>query len=187
MALLAGIMILYSGAHSFLYADAHQAYVALSETLKVIFVVLMLFALFIKIGVIGFHYWLVDAYSESDNFFTPFLSAVVSKMAVYALIVLLVTVVDISSMSDFWLSYTLAILGLLSSIIATFKAVNEDSMKRLLAYSSIAQLGYIVTVLSFADGVSGCTVPLAYSYTGQTFTLYQCGQYHLCHFQNKVL
>ena len=155
MALLAAIMILYSGAHSFLYVEAHQAYMALSDTLKVIFVVLMLFALFVKIGVIGFHYWLVDAYSQSHEFFSPFLAAVVSKMAVYALIVLLVTVIDISTMHNSWLSYTLAILGLLSSIIATFKAINEDSMKRLLAYSSIAQLGYIVTVLSFADGVSG--------------------------------
>jgi len=155
MALLTSIMILYSGADSFLYADAHQAYVALSSTLKVTFVTLMLFALFVKIGVIGFHYWLVDAYTQSHDLFTAFLSAVLSKMAIYALIVFLIIVVDISAMSDLWLSYTLAILGLLSSIIATFKAINEDSMKRLLAYSSIAQLGYIVTVLSFADGVSG--------------------------------
>ena len=155
MSLLAAIMILYTGAHSFMYVDAHQAYVALSDTLKVIFVVLMLFALFVKIGVIGFHYWLVDAYSESHDFFTPYLSAVVSKMAVYALIILLVTVIDISTLPNSWIAYTLAILGLLSSIIATFKAVNEDNMKRLLAYSSISQLGYIVTVLSFADGMSG--------------------------------
>ena len=155
MSLLAAIMILYSGAHSFMYVDAHQSYLALSDTLKVIFVVLMLFALFVKIGVIGFHYWLVDAYAESHDFFTPYLSAVVSKMAVYALIILLVTVIDISTLSNSWITYTLAILGLLSSLIATFKAVNEDSMKRLLAYSSIAQLGYIVTVLSFADGMSG--------------------------------
>jgi NADH-quinone oxidoreductase subunit M len=155
MALLSAIMILYSSTHSFLYIDANEAYEALSHTLKVVFILLMLFALFVKIGVIGFHYWLVDAYSQSHDFFTPFIAAVVSKMAIFALIVLLVTVVDISSFNDVWLSYTLAIMGLLSSIIATFKAVNEDSIKRMLAYSSIAQLGYIVTVLSFADGVSG--------------------------------
>jgi NADH-quinone oxidoreductase subunit M len=155
MSLLAAIMILYTGAHSFMYVDAHQAYLALSDTLSVIFVLLMLFAFFVKIGVIGFHYWLVDAYSESHSFFTPYLSAVVSKMAVYALIILLVTVIDISTLSDSWIAYTLAVFGLLSSLIATFKAVNEDSMKRVLAYSSIAQLGYIVTVLSFADGISG--------------------------------
>lgn len=155
MALLGAILILYTGAHSFLYADAHQAYMALSDTLKVSFVLLMLFALFVKLGVIGFHYWLVDAYTESHHYFTPYLSAVVSKMAVFALIILLVYVVDIGTLSGSWIAYTLALFGLASSLIATFKAVNEDSVKRLLAYSSIAQLGYIVTVLSFADGVSG--------------------------------
>ena len=155
MSLMAAIMILYTGAQSFLYADAHQAYLALSESLKVIFVLLMLFALFVKLGVIGFHYWLVDAYTESHHYFTPYLSAVVSKMAVFALIILLVYVIDISTLSGSWVAYTLALFGLASSLIATFKAVNEDSVKRLLAYSSIAQLGYIVTVLSMADGVSG--------------------------------
>ena len=155
MALLGAVLILYTGAQSFLYTDAHQAYQALSDTLKVVFVLLMLFALFVKLGIIGFHYWLVDAYEESHHYFTPYLSAVVSKMAVYALIILLVYVIDIRTLSGSWIAYTLALFGLASSLIAAFKAVNEDSVKRLLAYSSIAQLGYIVTVLSFADGVSG--------------------------------
>jgi len=155
MSLLAGIMILYSGSHSFLYAEAHQGFVALSGTLQVIFVLLMLFAFFVKLGVIGFHYWLVDSYEQSSDFFTPYLSAVLSKMGIYALIILLVYVVDVRTLPDSWIAYTLAIMGLLSSIIAAFKAVNEESMKRLLAYSSIAQLGYIVTVLSLADGLGG--------------------------------
>jgi len=155
MSLLAGIMILYSGSHSFLYADAHQGFVALSGTMQVIFVLLMLFAFFVKLGVIGFHYWLVDSYEQSSDSFTPYLSAVLSKMGVYALIILLVYVVDVRTLSHSWIAYTLAIMGVLSSIIAALKAVNEDSMKRLLAYSSIAQLGYIVTVLSLADGLGG--------------------------------
>ncbi len=155
MSLLAGIMILYSTSHSFLYADAQEGFVALSATLQVIFVLLMLFAFFVKLGVIGFHYWLVDSYEQSSDFFTPYLSAVLSKMGIYALIILLVYVVDIRTISHTWIAYTLAIMGVLSSLIAAFKAVNEDSMKRLLAYSSIAQLGYIVTVLSMADGVGG--------------------------------
>ncbi|MEA3491271.1 MAG: proton-conducting transporter membrane subunit [Campylobacterota bacterium] len=154
MSLLAGIMILYSTSHSFLYADAHQAFLLLSDNMRTIFIILMLFAFFVKLGTIGFHYWLVDSYDESADLFTPFLSAVLSKMGIYAMIILLIYVVDISTLSHHWLGYTLGVMGLLSSIIAAFKALNEDSMKRALAYSSIAQLGYIVTVLSLADGVS---------------------------------
>ncbi|MEA1891283.1 MAG: proton-conducting transporter membrane subunit [Campylobacterota bacterium] len=147
LSIFIAILILYSGTHSFLYADAHRSFAALGDTEGVLFATFMLFGIFVKLGTIGFHYWLVDAYEESQNFFTPFLSAVLSKMGIYALIILTTQVIE--------LSYTLAIIGVITSIIATFKAIQEDSVKRLLAYSSIAQLGYIVTILGVADGMSG--------------------------------
>ena len=147
LSMFIAILILYSGTHSFLYSKAAESFATLGNVEGILFVALMLFAIFIKLGTIGFHYWLVDAYEESHNFFTPFLSAVLSKMGIYALIILVTQVVE--------LSYSLAILGVITSIIATFKAIQEDSVKRLLAYSSIAQLGYIVTVLGVADGMSG--------------------------------
>ena len=147
LSMFIAILILYSGTHSFLYADASRSFAALGDLEGLAFIGLMLFAIFVKLGTIGFHYWLVDAYEESHNFFTPFLSAVLSKMGIYALIILVTQVVE--------LSYTLAVIGSITSIIATFKAIQEDSVKRLLAYSSIAQLGYIVTVLGVADGMGG--------------------------------
>ena len=147
LSIFIAILILYSGTHSFLYADARESFARLSDIKGIVFVVLMLFGIFVKLGTIGFHYWLVDAYEESHDFFTPYLSAVLSKMGIYALIILVTQVVE--------LSYTLAIIGVMTSIIATFKAIQEDSAKRLLAYSSIAQLGYIVTVLGVADGMAG--------------------------------
>jgi len=152
LSMFVAILLLYSGTHSFLYENAAQSFAALDAFRAVVFVLLLLFAIFIKLGVIGFHYWLVDAYEEAHNIFTSYLSAVLSKMGVYALIVL-ITQVLVSL--TFELSYTLAIIGVLTSIIATFKAIQEDSIKRLLAYSSIAQLGYIVTVLAVADGMAG--------------------------------
>ncbi len=147
LSLFIAILMLYSTNHSFLYADAHESFMLLTDVNSILFVVLMLFAIFIKLGTIGFHYWLVDAYEESQNLFTPFLSAVVSKMGVYALIIFVVNITQPA--------YVLAVMGVLTSIIATFKAIQEDNAKRLLAYSSIAQLGYIVTVLGVADGLGG--------------------------------
>ena len=147
LSLFVAILILYSSEHSFLYEDAAKSFLALSDTNGLIFIALILFAIFVKLGTIGFHYWLVDSYEESHDIFTPYLSATLSKMGVYALIILVVHVAQPT--------YILAIMGVLSSVIATFKAIQEDSIKRVLAYSSIAQLGYIVTVLGVADGMSG--------------------------------
>ncbi len=147
LSMFMAILILYSANHSFLYSDAKSSFEQLSTNMEVVFTTLMLFAIFVKLGVIGFHYWLVDAYEESHHIFTPFLSAILSKMGVYALIILVTYVVK--------LDMILAIIGVVTSIIATFKAIQEDSVKRLLAYSSIAQLGYIVTVLGVSDGMGG--------------------------------
>ena len=147
LSMFMAILILYSTNHSFLYSDAKSSFEQLSTNMEVVFTALMLFAIFVKLGVIGFHYWLVDAYEESHHIFTPFLSAILSKMGVYALIILVTYVVK--------LDMILAIIGVVTSIIATFKAIQEDSVKRLLAYSSIAQLGYIVTVLGVSDGMGG--------------------------------
>ena len=147
LSMFISILILYSGAQSFLYESAYVSYEALGDIEGLIFIALLLFAIFVKLGTIGFHYWLVDAYEESHNIFTPFLSAVLSKMGVYALIILVVHVAQPS--------IVLAVMGVITSIIATFKAIQEDSIKRLLAYSSIAQLGYIVTVLGVTDGMGG--------------------------------
>lgn len=146
LSIFIAILLLYSTQNSFLYADAHQSYLLLEKPMQILFTLLMLFGIFVKLGTIGFHYWLIDAYEESHDLFTPFLSAVLSKMGVYALIILITQVIETS--------YALAIIGAGTSIIATFKAIGEDSMKRLLAYSSIAQLGYIVTVLGVSDAMS---------------------------------
>ncbi len=141
------ILMLYSSQHSFLYADARTGFEMMGTVEGLFFTGLMLFGIFIKLGIIGFHYWLVDTYESSHNIFTPFLSAILSKMGIYALIVFVVYVVQPS--------YILAIAGVVTSVIATFKAIDEDGIKRLLAYSSIAQLGYIVTVLGVSDGMGG--------------------------------
>jgi len=147
LSLFIAILMIYAPMQSFLYVDAHSSYSAMDNMHKIIFTGLMLFAIFIKLGTIGFHYWLVDSYEESHNLFTPFLSAIVSKMGIYALIIFVVNIMQPT--------YLLAVIGVFTSIIATFKAIDEDSAKRLLAYSSIAQLGYIVTVLGVADGMGG--------------------------------
>ncbi len=147
LSLFVAIVLLYSTQHSFLYEDAKQSYLAMSEGVQQLFTLFMLIAIFIKLGTIGFHYWLVDAYEESHNLFTPFLSAMLSKMGLYALILFVANITQVT--------YVLAVMGLLTTVIATFKAIEQESIKRLLAYSSVAQLGYIVTVLSVADGMGG--------------------------------
>jgi len=155
LSILMAIIILYSGAGSILYVDGHTSFIALTLSMKITLIIFMLLGLFIKMGTIGFHYWVVDSYQQADNLFSAYLSAILSKMAVYALIIFLFQVVNIKSLDTIYLQYFLAVMGVITSIIATFKAIKEDEVKRLLAYSSIAQLGYILTILAIANGLGG--------------------------------
>jgi len=147
LSMFGAIFIIYSTTHTLSYSSLSSSFHLLSDSMKYIFIALMLISISIKVGAIGFHYWIIDSYEQSHNIFTPYLSGVVSKIGIYAFIILTTQVVESL--------FILAILGVISSVVATFKAIQEDSMKRLLAYSSIAQLGYIVTVLSLSEGLGG--------------------------------
>ena len=163
--LIAGIVIAYSFANSFDFGVISDSYGSMPFNIKVALIVLFSLSFFTKAGVIGLHYWVVDTYSKAPDLFSSILSAVMSKMGIYGLFLLYGNIIGYHELkimfgtilngTDF--GYVLAVIGVATSIIATFKAIIQDEVKRLLAYSSIAQLGYIITVIGFGTsyGVAG--------------------------------
>lgn len=143
--LLAAIILLYGFSGSFYFKEIDFTNIPSNYTLAIS--ILFLIPIFIKSGVIPFHYWIVDSYNEADNLFSVILSAIVSKVGIYLFIILFFNIIKL----DFNLAMIIAWLGVITSIIATFKAIAQDDMKKLLAYSSIAQLGYIITVIAFVN------------------------------------
>lgn len=108
-----------------------------------IIVALVLFTtgLSIKAGLVPFHWWVPDAYSAAPNPVSVLLGGIVTKVAgVYTLMRLTVTVFD--NMEP--VAYTLMILGIASILVGALAAIGQEDFKRMLAYSSISQLGYIV-------------------------------------------
>lgn len=163
--LIAGIVIAYSFANSFDFGAISDSFGSMPFNIQVALIVLFSLSFFTKAGVIGLHYWVVDTYSKAPDLFSSILSAVMSKMGIYGLFLLYGNIVGYDELkimfgtilngTDF--GYVLGIIGVATSIIATFKAITQDEVKRLLAYSSIAQLGYIVAVIGFGTsyGVAG--------------------------------
>ena len=103
--------------------------------------------IFIKSGILPFHYWIADTYTESNHIFSALLSAIISKAGIFLFILVFYEIMPIS-LNDKLFFYIIAWLGVITSIITTFKAISQDEMKKLLAYSSIAQIGYIITILA---------------------------------------
>jgi NADH-quinone oxidoreductase subunit M len=149
--LLGAIILIYAGCGSVAYAQIDFADINSSQT--AVIAILILITVFIKSGVIPFHYWVVDAYSRSGDLFSAILSAIISKAGIFLFILIFFQLITVAHLPDYLFSIV-AWLGVITSIIATFKAIDEDEAKRLLAYSSIAQVGYIVTILSVIGPLS---------------------------------
>ena len=163
--LIAGMVITYSFTHTFDFNEISKNFMQIPLNMQVTIIVLFSMSFFIKAGVIGLHYWVVDAYSKAPDLFSAVLSAVMSKMGIYGLFLIYGNIVGFYELKEIFGSllngttfgYTLAWIGVITSVIATFKAIRQDEVKRLLAYSSIAQLGYIISAVGLGTsfGVAG--------------------------------
>ena len=148
-ALLGAIVLIYGATGTLYYNEIDFSYI--SPTLRVVIYILVFITIFIKSGIVPFHYWVVDTYEESDHLFSAILSAIISKAGIFLFILFFIQIVGTQYIESQLLDIV-AWLGVITSIVATFKAISQDSIKRLLAYSSIAQIGYIITVLSILSG-----------------------------------
>ncbi len=106
--------------------------------------------LFVKAGLVPFHAWLPDAHSAAPTAVSIFLSGVQIKALGAYTIIRLVTSVFIYTDS---ISNLLMLAGIISIVIGAFAALYQHDFKRLLAYSSVSNMGYII--LGF-----GCGTPI---------------------------
>jgi formate hydrogenlyase subunit 3/multisubunit Na+/H+ antiporter MnhD subunit len=117
--------------------------------------VLLAIGFLIKAGAIGVHVWLPGAYAEADDDVSAMLSAVISKVAIFGLLV--GTYLAIRSEITLELAHALGLIGMLTTVAGALMALRQDDMKRLLAYSSMSQLGYIVTAIALMSHLGWVT------------------------------
>jgi formate hydrogenlyase subunit 3/multisubunit Na+/H+ antiporter MnhD subunit len=109
----------------------------------------------IKAGAIGVHVWLPGAYAEADDDVSAMLSAVISKVPIFGLLV--GTFLAIRSEVGLNLALVLGWIGMLTTLAGAMMAVRQDDMKRMLAYSSMSQLGYIITAIALMSHLGWVT------------------------------
>jgi multicomponent Na+:H+ antiporter subunit D len=103
------------------------------------------------------HQWLPNAYAYSPSFVTMFLAATATKVALYAMIRWLFTIFNPDyAFEQAIFTFILAPLGIAAMVICSFQAVFQTDVRRMFAYSSVAQVGYMILGISIATtaGVS---------------------------------
>ena len=146
-AILSGFMLLSGGAVS---ADfGHIAVLAsrVPTSHVLIAFILMLFGFGSKAGLWPFHVWLPEAHPQAPSHISALMSGVMLKMALYGFLRVLLTILP--PIPTTW-ALPIIVLGLLSAVFGVLYAVIERDFKRLLAYSSIENLGLMFTMVGAA-------------------------------------
>ncbi len=169
--LLFGVSLIYGFAGSTNFDDIYSLFypetgeLAFSLGFLVGFIFFSAGFLF-KLGVFPFHMWVPDVYEGSPTVVTALLAAV-AKFAI-AVVFMKIYVYVFFSLSFYWYRIFLT-LGLFSVIFASIAALYQDKIKRLLAYSGIAHMGYVLLSIS-SNSIEGFFAAyfylLVYSFTG---------------------
>jgi len=138
--MLMGIAFLYGDAGTF-FVDGINAGLTELSPMKIIGMVLLMAAMSFKVSAAPFHFWTPDVYDGSPTVFTSFMSTIVKAAGFFAFLKLFE-----SAFGKIQLEWKLlvAILAALTLIIGNLTAVFQQSVKRMLSYSSIAQAGFMM-------------------------------------------
>ena len=141
--LLFGMALLYAISGSLTFSDIGAQPALLGSRWTVIAVGMMVIGLAFKLSVIPFHLWTPDVYEGAPMPVTAFL-ATVSKVAVFAALLRFM----ISAPVDRDILYSvLSGLAILSMLGGNLLALLQNNLKRIMGYSSIAHLGYLMIVV----------------------------------------
>ncbi len=160
---LFGISLLYAATGSIYFADIVQ--VLTSTNLTLLGFVLFFSGLAFKISLVPFHFWTADVYEGASIGVASYLSVISKGAAAFILMILLFTV--LKPLMHIW-ENIVYVIALATMFIGNLFALRQQNMKRFLAFSSIAQAGFIL--LGLITGTQLGTATIVYFTMVYVFT-----------------
>lgn len=109
----------------------------------------------LKIAFFPMHLWLTNAYTTAPSMVSTFLAATATKVSIYILIKVLFAIYGYElSLHSMPLGKILMTFAIFAIIVGSLMAIFQQNVKRLLAYSSLAQIGYIILGIGMASVAS---------------------------------
>jgi formate hydrogenlyase subunit 3/multisubunit Na+/H+ antiporter MnhD subunit len=159
VAMLVAVLSLYGRFGTLVISELAPAMTSASSG-YILFLLLLFFTSFgVKNAVLPFHTWLPDAHSEAPSPFSAVLSGILIKMGTYGFFIVIYAIVGLKiflGLGQGILSfhYILSIVGAITIIIPSFIAVLQNDAKRLLAWSTVGQAGYIILGIAYGTSLS---------------------------------
>ena len=160
--LLIGIGLVYAETGTLNMLDLHQRLQPILDhrTVHTGFAFIVV-GIALKLALFPLHLWLPNAYTYSPSAISVFLAATATKVAVYIMLRMVFTVFSSAFVQLTPTNYIFLLLGIVGVVLASVSAIFQTDAKRLLAYSSIAQISYMVLGMGFAS-VLGLTATLVH-------------------------
>ncbi len=169
--LLYGLSMVYGATGSLDLAEVMQAIAGGQATLKGSTQVLILGLVFVvaglafKLGVVPFHMWVPDVYHGAPTAVTLIIAGA-PKLAAFAVLIRLL-VEGMQPLAIDW-QQMLGVLAVASLLVGNLAAIAQTNIKRMLAFSTVAQMGFMLLgllagVVQGADGLDGANMVTAYS------------------------
>lgn len=146
--LLFGLCIMYGITGHLLMSNIKEQVSVLVQTGQfhiplVVALTFMCVGLAIKSALFPFHSWLPDSYGYSTASSAAILSSLVSKGYIFLLIKIFYRVIGFEVITQSKILNTLFVFGLCGMIFGSLSAIKENDIRRMIAFSSVAQIGYI--------------------------------------------
>ena len=183
--ILIGIGLLYAMTGTLNMADLANRIpeVTSTRTVRAAFAFLTV-GISLKLALFPLHLWLPNAYAYAPSMVTAFLAATATKVAVYLLLRFFFTIFGNDfSFGSMNLQMVLLPLAVVAILAGSTVAIFQNNVKRLLAYSSVAQIGYMIMGIAFAS-VTGVTAGILHLFNhalmkGALFLAMACIVYRL--------
>lgn len=157
--LLIGIGLLYAMTGTLNLADLAERLAGIEESRTVLTAyVFLTVGVFLKLAVFPLHLWLPNAYTWAPSVVSAFLAATATKTALYLFIRFTYSVFGFEySFTALPMQTILVTLGLIGVFAASLTAIVQENVKRMFAYSSVAQIGYLILGIGIANatGLAG--------------------------------
>jgi multicomponent Na+:H+ antiporter subunit D len=153
-----GVGMMYMATGTLNIADLATRLPALMDSRTILSALAFLIAgISLKLALFPLHSWLPNAYAYAPSAVSAFVAATATKVAVYVLVRILFTIFGGAALfTSLPIGEVLMLLAVSGMFVGSVVAIYQSDLKRLLAYSSIAQIGYMVLGISLAS-VTGLT------------------------------
>ena len=155
------IIFMYTGSLDLNTLAQHTA--SMGSTMAIVAAGLIIAGFGTKVAIVPLHMWLPDAYQAAPSGISALLSGITSGVAVIAMLKALA----ILSPTEVSSGVVLIILGIVSMFVGNFMALVQRDLKRMLAYSSIVQMGYVLMAIGL--GLNYLAAAGEYAFTGGFF------------------